>query len=176
VATRLLTHLPPKTGSESKGSYEHRFFVQLYSFTGSTRGYAASPVPNGGYPGQYVATGGYDHPPYAQPGQSFPSPTSRSGIDSFRNPLAGPPHFPPSHVQHYGPQIQDPNSGQQQQPYFQYSQCNGRKKALCVSSRCNDSLRSCHLNRPTTRSESTTSGSPPSFMDVLTTPAPFRVF
>lgn len=27
--------------------------------------------------------------------------------------------------------------GQPQQPYFQYSQCNGKKKALCVSFRFN---------------------------------------
>lgn len=41
--------------------------------------------------------------------------------------------MPPSHAQYYGPQVQQQDGyGQQQQPYFQYSQCNGRKKALCI--------------------------------------------
>ncbi|KAH7884322.1 peptidase C14, caspase domain-containing protein [Phlebopus sp. FC_14] len=35
--------------------------------------------------------------------------------------------MPPSQQQFYGPQGQ-----QAQQPYFQYSQCNGKKKALCI--------------------------------------------
>jgi len=33
--------------------------------------------------------------------------------------------------QNYGPQFQGPNQ-QIQQPFFQYSQCNGKKKALCI--------------------------------------------
>ncbi|KAI0303843.1 caspase domain-containing protein [Multifurca ochricompacta] len=41
--------------------------------------------------------------------------------------LAGPPPRPPQGQQRYGPQSQ-----QQQQPYFQYSQCTGKKKALCI--------------------------------------------
>lgn len=40
---------------------------------------------------------------------------------------AGPPPRPPTQIQNYGPQMQN-----NQQPYFQYSQCNGKKKALCV--------------------------------------------
>ena len=36
----------------------------------------------------------------------------------------GPPPPPPSHVQNYGPQGTN--------NYFQYSQCTGKKKALCV--------------------------------------------
>ncbi|KAF8917434.1 caspase domain-containing protein [Mucidula mucida] len=39
--------------------------------------------------------------------------------------------MPPTQQQHYGPQFQGANH-QQQQPYFQYSQCNGKKKALCI--------------------------------------------
>ncbi|KAJ7274358.1 peptidase C14, caspase domain-containing protein [Mycena haematopus] len=35
--------------------------------------------------------------------------------------------MPPTHQQHYGPQFQNA-----QQPFFQYSQCNGKKKALCI--------------------------------------------
>ena len=41
--------------------------------------------------------------------------------------------MPPIGHQRYGPQFEDANH-RQQQPYFQYSQCNGKKKALCVSS------------------------------------------
>jgi hypothetical protein len=39
--------------------------------------------------------------------------------------------MPPAQTQHYGPQFQV--DGHNEQPFFQYSQCNGRKKALCVS-------------------------------------------
>lgn len=38
-----------------------------------------------------------------------------------------PAAMPPTHVQHYGPKVEG-----NQQPFFQYSQCTGRKKALCV--------------------------------------------
>ena len=44
---------------------------------------------------------------------------------------AGPPPPPPSQQQYYGPQFQGAG-GQQSQPFFQYSQCNGNRKALCV--------------------------------------------
>ncbi|KAJ6619790.1 peptidase C14, caspase domain-containing protein [Mycena sp. CBHHK59/15] len=40
--------------------------------------------------------------------------------------------MPPTQQQNYGPQFQGPNH-QTQQPFFQYSQCNGKKKALCAS-------------------------------------------
>ncbi|KAJ6531831.1 peptidase C14, caspase domain-containing protein [Mycena capillaripes] len=39
--------------------------------------------------------------------------------------------MPPTNQQNYGPQFQGPNH-QVQQPFFQYSQCNGKKKALCI--------------------------------------------
>lgn len=45
--------------------------------------------------------------------------------------VAGPPLRPPSEQQYYGPKFQNSNQ-QQVQPSFQYSQCNGKKKALCV--------------------------------------------
>ena len=41
--------------------------------------------------------------------------------------------MPPTGQQHYGPQFENQSSHQVQQPYFQYSQCTGKKKALCVS-------------------------------------------
>ena len=46
--------------------------------------------------------------------------------------IAGPPHLPPSQQQHYGPKFEGADH-QAQQPFFQYSQCNGKKKALLVS-------------------------------------------
>ncbi|KAF7967256.1 hypothetical protein HWV62_35049 [Athelia sp. TMB] len=45
--------------------------------------------------------------------------------------LPGPPPRPPTTQQQYGPQFQA-QGGQQMQPFFQYSQCNGRRKALCI--------------------------------------------
>ncbi|KAA1467452.1 peptidase C14 [Dentipellis sp. KUC8613] len=39
--------------------------------------------------------------------------------------------MPPPEQQNYGPQFEGANH-QQQQPFFQYSQCNGKKKALCI--------------------------------------------
>ena len=43
----------------------------------------------------------------------------------------GPPPRPPTHIQNYGPQFQNANNVLTQ-PFFQYSQCTGKKKALCV--------------------------------------------
>ena len=40
--------------------------------------------------------------------------------------------MPPSQVQHYGPHFQG-DGNRDMQPFFQYSQCNGRKKGLFVS-------------------------------------------
>lgn len=45
---------------------------------------------------------------------------------------AGPPPRPPTQQQNYGPAFEGANH-RQQQPFFQYSQCTGKKKALCVS-------------------------------------------
>ncbi|TFY58401.1 hypothetical protein EVJ58_g6443 [Rhodofomes roseus] len=44
----------------------------------------------------------------------------------------GPPPRPPAGQQHYGPTMDTPGGQQQMQPYFQYSQCTGKKKALCI--------------------------------------------
>lgn len=43
----------------------------------------------------------------------------------------GPPPPPPSQQQSYGPSFEDAQH-HQRQLYFQYSQCTGKKKALCV--------------------------------------------
>lgn len=39
--------------------------------------------------------------------------------------------MPPSQVQHYGPHFEGANH-RDAQPFFQYSQCTGKKKALCI--------------------------------------------
>jgi len=47
--------------------------------------------------------------------------------------LAGPaPQRPPADVQRYGPHFQGANN-RDAQPWFQYSQCTGKKKGLFVS-------------------------------------------
>ncbi|KAF7327712.1 hypothetical protein MKEN_00350700 [Mycena kentingensis (nom. inval.)] len=93
----------------------------------------------GGYPGQQAHAfrpppgppppGGHSYGPPAgpPPGHSYgppqgPPPQHYGGQQSFAPP-PGPPPRPPTSYQHYGPQ-----GGQ----YFEYSQCNGKKKALCI--------------------------------------------
>src|ERR1700749_2854315 len=54
--------------------------------------------------------------------------------------------MPPPEMQNYGPQYEGPNH-QMQQPFFQYSQCNGKKKALCIGVNYvgqSGELRGCH--------------------------------
>jgi len=53
------------------------------------------------------------------------------GPGHYIPPPGPPPHAPPSQPQHYGPQYQGQNGGQQQ-PFFQYSQCTGKRKALLI--------------------------------------------
>ncbi|KZT73594.1 hypothetical protein DAEQUDRAFT_743062 [Daedalea quercina L-15889] len=47
-------------------------------------------------------------------------------------PPPGPPPRPPTGQQNYGPRMNTPGGQEQLQPYFQYSQCTGRRKALCI--------------------------------------------
>ncbi|KAH9945391.1 metacaspase [Epithele typhae] len=62
---------------------------------------------------------------YAPP--SGPPPSSYGGYQ----PPSGPPPHPPSQMQNYGPSYQGADNRQHQMA-FQYSQCNGKKKALCI--------------------------------------------
>ncbi|KAF8969377.1 caspase domain-containing protein [Flammula alnicola] len=59
------------------------------------------------------------------PAQHHPPP---HGGNAYRPP-PGPPPPPPTQVQNYGPHFEGANH-KDAQPYFQYSQCNGKKKAL----------------------------------------------
>ncbi|KAI9450165.1 peptidase C14, caspase domain-containing protein [Lactarius psammicola] len=58
-----------------------------------------------------------------------PPGSPQTGYDVNYPPPPGPPPRPPQGQQRYGPQTQ---GSSQQQMYFQYSQCNGKKKALCI--------------------------------------------
>ncbi|CAL1716173.1 unnamed protein product [Somion occarium] len=105
------------------------------------------PGPPGGfgYPGdQYRQGPGYAPPPGPPPG-GFPSPAGppppipprgpphqqpSSGYGSYPAPN-GAPHRPPTQQQEYGPAYEGPNH-RMQHPFFQYSQCTGKRKALCI--------------------------------------------
>ncbi|KAI0784526.1 caspase domain-containing protein [Abortiporus biennis] len=47
-------------------------------------------------------------------------------------PPAGPPPRPPVSQQYYGPSFEGANHQQNQHAFFQYSQCTGKRKALCI--------------------------------------------
>ncbi|KAL1697145.1 caspase domain-containing protein [Schizophyllum commune] len=99
------------------------------------------PPPRSTYPGQqyhqqqgYQGGGGYQ-PAYSSP----PPPPAQHNRPAYAPPAGPPPgarnqgmHMPPTGQQHYGPQFENQSSHQMQQPYFQYSQCTGKKKALCI--------------------------------------------
>ncbi|KAF5321346.1 hypothetical protein D9619_000540 [Psilocybe cf. subviscida] len=76
-----------------------------------------------GYPGQQAHTPGYQSQQGPQGGYSAP------GANAFHP--QGPPPRPPTTVQNYGPHFRGANN-RDAQPFFQYSQCTGKKKALCI--------------------------------------------
>ncbi|KAL0571526.1 Ca(2+)-dependent cysteine protease [Marasmius crinis-equi] len=84
------------------------------------------PVQRNNYPGQQYhqshnggGGGGY-------PGQAY---ANQNYANQYHP--GGPPPRPPAQAQHYGPHYQGPQH-EDRQPYFQYSQCTGKKKALCI--------------------------------------------
>ncbi|KAK0193901.1 caspase domain-containing protein [Armillaria mellea] len=98
-------------------------------FPGAT-GYSGPPPP-GPPPQPYSAPPG--PPPVARgtyPGQQYHHNHQQQQHSGYAPPT-GPPPRPPTQQQHYGAQYQS-NSSPVQQPYFQYSQCTGKKKALCI--------------------------------------------
>ncbi|KAH9939502.1 putative metacaspase [Amylocystis lapponica] len=98
-------------------------------------GYAPPPGPPPSIPPRPSAYGGPSGygPPSGPPSGYGPPPGPPPGTGPYRSypPPGGPPPRPPAEQQHYGPVWQGANN-QQQQPYFQYSQCTGKKKALCI--------------------------------------------
>ncbi|WOO76542.1 Metacaspase-1 [Vanrija pseudolonga] len=73
--------------------------------------------------------GGWGAPPPPQQ-QYAPPPGGPGGFQQYPPPPGGPPMRPPTGQQHYGPQFQ--GQGGPQQPFFQYSQCTGKRKALLI--------------------------------------------
>ncbi|KAG8213122.1 metacaspase-1 [Butyriboletus roseoflavus] len=92
-------------------------------YTPSSGGYAPHQDSSRGYP----YSGTYAPPPVPprEPGR-YPPPFGPAG---YQAPL-GPPPMPPTGEQQYG--FQPAPGGQIQPGYFQYSQCNGKKKALLI--------------------------------------------
>lgn len=82
----------------------------------------------GGYPGQQYQQQHQQQQHHAPPGPP-PGGYNRPGANQWHS--QGPPPRPPTQVQNYGPQFQGANH-QTAQPFFQYSQCTGKKKALCI--------------------------------------------
>nr|GAT42971.1 predicted protein [Mycena chlorophos] len=96
---------------------------------------------NRDYPGNYAPPpgppgGGYMPPSGPPPGQGYappgPPPFGQQRSYGQYAPPPGPPPRPPTDYQTYGPQFGGGGPDQFQQPYFQYSQCTGRRKALCI--------------------------------------------
>ncbi|KAI0070425.1 hypothetical protein K474DRAFT_1670108 [Panus rudis PR-1116 ss-1] len=86
-------------------------------------GYAAQPGPPP-IPPRYQ--GGS---PFGGRGPSQPGPPGQYGTPPM--PPSGTPMRPPANHQEYGPAFEGPNH-QVQHPWFQYSQCTGKRKALCI--------------------------------------------
>ncbi|KAK7690938.1 Ca(2+)-dependent cysteine protease [Cerrena zonata] len=97
-----------------------------YGFPGAEHhrhgGYAPPPGPPSGYP----APGG----PPPIPSRPAPQNTNSGGYGGYQQPAATPMR-PPSQQQQYGPGWEGANH-QTQHSYFQYSQCTGKRKALCI--------------------------------------------
>ncbi|PPQ66735.1 hypothetical protein CVT26_009536 [Gymnopilus dilepis] len=93
-------------------------------------GYSPSyaPPPGPPPPHGYGPPPGPPHPGYGPPPGPPPDQRGHHGQPPHG---AGPPPRPPPQVQNYGPHFQGPNN-QDSQPFFQYSQCTGKKKALCI--------------------------------------------
>ncbi|KAG6879553.1 Ca(2+)-dependent cysteine protease [Termitomyces sp. T32_za158] len=117
-------------------------------------GYAPPPGPPQGYSqaGGYAPPGQPPHGGYASPsgpppvqkssypGQQYHQQQSGGGYPGQYGapqhtqqyaPPNGLPPRPPTQQQNYGPQFQG-NNGRVAQPFFQYSQCTGKRKALCI--------------------------------------------
>ncbi|KAK0210308.1 caspase domain-containing protein [Desarmillaria ectypa] len=84
--------------------------------------YGPPPVPREGYPGEERHRHHHHHREEYDAGYG----------GEYGNTLPTyHPRPPPSEHQHYGPRFLGPDQNEMQ-PYFKYSQCNGRKKALCI--------------------------------------------
>ncbi|KAJ9108640.1 Ca(2+)-dependent cysteine protease [Naganishia adeliensis] len=132
---------PPPMQYDSGPSYGTGYEQPSYN----SGGYSEPPRQDYAYNGG----GGMEHrghPPAAQGGWAAPTgqaiPGGYHAASGGYNPANehqygqfqgnAPPPRPPPQQQYYGPQMQGGHHGQPQQPFFQYSQCTGSKKALCI--------------------------------------------
>ncbi|KAJ8691306.1 Ca(2+)-dependent cysteine protease [Pleurotus ostreatus] len=67
------------------------------------------------------------------PGEGYGYPNQNDDQPGYQHypPPSHPPNRPPTDTQYYGPEFEDQQHNRSQ-PSFQYSQCNGRKKALSI--------------------------------------------
>ncbi|KDQ59173.1 hypothetical protein JAAARDRAFT_68700 [Jaapia argillacea MUCL 33604] len=72
--------------------------------------------------------------PYQAPGSGYQGGGGYGGggVGGGYQAPSGPPPRPPTQQQTYGPQFENTRTHEVQQPFFQYSQCNGKRKALCI--------------------------------------------
>lgn len=86
---------------------------------------------HGGYGGGGYAPPSEPQPGYGGGGYAPPSePHPEHGTRSYEPP-SGNAHMPPTGQQHYGPHFEGKDH-QDHQPFFQYSQCTGKRKALLI--------------------------------------------
>ncbi|KAI9635791.1 putative metacaspase [Dioszegia hungarica] len=95
---------------------------------GNYGGYAPPPPPQYQQQGNYGPPTGVPPPAHYQTGSAGVQPQQQQ--QGFQPPYGGNPVRPPTQNQSYGPQFQ--GQGGPQRPFFQYSQCTGSRKALCI--------------------------------------------
>ncbi|WRT63873.1 metacaspase-1 [Kwoniella shivajii] len=105
------------------------------SYNGPPQGEYQRPPPpqqhySGGQGGWAPPTGAPVEQSYHQTGAGFMPPSAGQQGGGYA-PYGRAPIRPPTQTQHYGPQLHGQN-GQNAQPFFQYSQCTGKRKALCI--------------------------------------------
>ncbi|KAL5526293.1 MCA1_2 [Sanghuangporus sanghuang] len=123
-------YAPPPGPPPSGGDYQFRAPPGPppgHQSNGYTPAYVPPPGPPSGYGGR--APGGYGGSDRGYMAPNGPSPVPR--YDSRPSYGGGAPHMPPNEVQNYGPQYQGADNATHQYN-FRYSQCTGKKKALCI--------------------------------------------
>ncbi|KAJ3478601.1 hypothetical protein NLI96_g9640 [Meripilus lineatus] len=116
---------PPPINHRGYPGQQYHQQNQGYGPPGGTPGF---PSPGGPPPPIPPRFPGPPGPPQQHHG---PPPGQYGGYGPPPGPPGGAPHRPPTQQQAYGPRYEGANH-QMQQPFFQYSQCTGRKKALCI--------------------------------------------
>ncbi|KAL6299513.1 caspase domain-containing protein [Sparassis latifolia] len=122
-AERYRDYAPPSvpaTSLEYSEYSEHHHHHHPHNAEGD---YAPPPL--------YPEYGQYAPPPGPPPPRDYLPPSGPPGDYSTYTPPDGPPPRPPVEHQHFGPVFQDEN-GNDRLLHFQYSQCTGKRKALCI--------------------------------------------